>query len=404
MNSLSRRLAWLACSLLALCSLSEAVQAQVSIEVVASRGRDGINVASQRQRIGIADDGTIALGANTLSGTDRLLVAGPASNAFDAGVSARNGFDVAINNDSIVFVSGGQVLAMGRATTGVTDVAHDCADPLTPCGGTRHVSISSDGYFVVTSFDSFGGIYRGRIKNGWLVSGLDPVPPVQSTITALGIDVRIGGPMLILADYSASNAEIYGAFIEIPSKYGYFLYTAVSTRPRGGSEAPLSAMYGGYDTFALMPAQTDGLGTTLAPPALVRGALQSGRVASIRGTPLLTLQSAAGGSMDVNELGSAAVVATLASGWSGLFKFNTASAGATPLPLVTLGQRFGRCLDTVAAMHVLGTNDAGQIAVLAQVQGPLGTDTQVWRVTPTPTLPSTTTYCTSIRRFPIILP
>lgn len=394
----------LAYGVLALCSFAAGAHAQASVEVVASVRRDGTDPLSLNQRVGIADDGTIAFAANTPSGTNRLMVAGPASNAFDAGVSARNGSDVAINDDSIVFISGGQVLALRRGVAGATpSVVQDCADPLTPCGGTRHVSLSSDGYFAMTSYDSFGGIYRGRVQNGWLMTVLEPVPPVQSIITALGIDVRVGGPMLIQADYSALNAEIYGAFIEVPSRYGYFLYTSVSTRPRGGSEAPLSAVYGGYDTFALMPAQTDGLGTTLAAPALVRGATQSGRVSDVRGTPLLTLQSAAGGSMDVNELGLAAVVATLSNGWAGLFAFNTASATAAPVPLVTFNQRFGRCFDTVVEMRVLGMNDAGQIAVFARVQGISGNDTQIWRVTPTPTQASTTTYCTSIRRFPVII-
>jgi hypothetical protein len=405
MNGWRRGVSGLVHGVLALGLFAAGAQAQVSIEVVASLSRDGINAGSTRQQVGIADDGTIAFGANTLLGTDRLLVAGPGSNAIDAGVSARNGSDVAINDDSIVFIYGSQVLALSRTYAGATpNVVHDCLDPATPCGGTRHVAISSDGYFAITAFDSFGGIYRGRIQNGWLKTELFPVPPVQSTITALGIDVRIGGPMLIQADYAASNAEIYGAFIEVPSRYGYFLYTSVSTRPRGGSEAPVNAVYGGYDTFALMPAQTDGLGTTLAAPALVRGANQSGRVSDVRGTPLLTLQSVAGGSMDVNEVGAAAVVATLTNGWGGLFTFNTASTSATPLPLVSYWQRFGRCFDNVMDMRVLGMNDAGQIAVWAQVQGPLGgADTQIWRVTPTPTLPSTTTYCTSIRRGPIII-
>jgi len=404
MNSWRSGVSGLVYGVAALGLFTAGAQAQVRIEVVASSRRDGVDTGSTRQQVGIADDGTIAFAANTLSGTDRLLVAGPSSNAFDAGVSARNGSDVAINDDSIVFIYGPQVLALSRTVAGAApNVIQDCSDSTTPCGGTRHVSISSDGYFAMTTYDSYGGIYRARIQNGWLMTDLEPVPPVQSTITALGIDVRVGGPMLIQADYSALNAEIYGAFIEVPSRYGYFLYTAVSTRPRGGSEAPVNAVYGGYDTFALMPAQTDGMGTTLVGPALVRGAKQSGRIDQVRGTTLLALQSVAGGSMDVNEVGLAAVVATLPNGWAGLFSFNAASASATPAPLVAYGQRFGKCLDYVVDMRVLGANDAGQIAVWAQVQGLNGIDTQVWRVTPAPAQASTTTYCTSIRRFPIII-
>ncbi len=401
MNNSLRGASGLVFGVLALGLVTASARAQVNIEVVASLRRDGIDTESRRQRVGIADDGTIAFAADTPSGMNHLLLAGPIGNAVDLGLAASNGSDVAINDDSIVFISYGQVLALARGVAGATpNVVLDCTHASTPCGGVTHVSLSSGGYFAMTAFDSHGGIYRGRIQNGWLTTALKSVPPVQSTITALGIDVRDGGRMLIEADYAVPSAEVYGAFVIVPSSLIklpniYATYTAVSTRPRGGNEAPWSAVYGGYNTFALMPAQTDGMGTTLAGPALVRGASQSGRVAQVMGTPLLALQSVAGGTMDVNEVGLAATVATLPSGWAGLFAFDTASATAAPVPLVTFDQRFGSCLDRVIEMRVLGTNDAGQIAVWARVNGILGADTQVWRVTPTPGQASTISSCTA---------
>jgi hypothetical protein len=373
--------------------------AQVSIDVVASSQRDGITVMNRRQRIGIANDGTIAFGATTQWGMDRLLVAPPHGPATEVWVGAQNGGDVAINDDTIVIIYGSKVSSMKRdAPTASPNLVHDCQDPMTPCGGVRHISMSSDGYFAMTTFDSYGGIYKGRVQGGFLVSGLDPVPVLPNLITALGIDVRVGGPMLILADHAASNAEVYGAFLSVPSRYGFSIYTAVSTRPLGGNEAPLGATYGNYQTFALMPAQTDGAGNTLSGPAFVRGASQAYGTLQVTGTPLIQLQSVAGGSMDTNELGLAAIVATLPSGWSGLFTYDTATAGAQPVPLVRLNAQGLRrkCADETIGLHVLGTNASGQIALQARVLTSTGAiDTQIWRVTPTPGIATTTNYCAS---------
>src|SRR5690348_14732885 len=108
MSSFQRSVLGFAYGVLALGLWAGGARAQVSIEVVASARRDAIETASTRQQVGIADDGSIAFAANTAWGTDRLLLAGPTGNAFDAGASARNGSDVAINDDSIVFISGGQ--------------------------------------------------------------------------------------------------------------------------------------------------------------------------------------------------------------------------------------------------------------------------------------------------------
>jgi hypothetical protein len=379
--------------------------AQASIEVVASSRRDGISVSNFRQQIGIAEDGTIAFGANTAAGFDRLMIAGPSGIATDSGLSARNGGDVAINDDSIVFYYGSQVLAVRRDVPSTTaNVVQDCLDAATPCGGERHVSLSSDGYFAMTAYDSGGGFYKGRIRNGFVISGIEPVPVFPAFISALGVDARQGGPMMVLGDHSAQSAEVYGAFQTWPSRWAgyFFMNTAVSTRPRGGNEGPFAAAYGDLQPLALMPAQTDGMGTTLAGPALVRGAAQPYGTLQVTGTPLLPLQSAAGGSMDANDFGLAALVATLPSGWAGLFTFNTVAAGAQPVQLVALhvaGLR-RKCGDFPISMHVLGTNNAGQIAVLARVQDSTGIiDNQVWRVTPTPTQPTSTSYCWSPLRW-----
>lgn len=383
------------------CALDAAsAAAQASIEVVASSRRDGISVSNLGQQIGIAEDGTIAFGASTPAGLHRLVVAESGRAASDLGITARNGGDVAINDDSIVFFSDGQVLALRRDVPSTTPtLVHDCADPATPCGGQRHLSMASDGYFAMTAYDSGGGFYKGRVRRGFLVEGLDAVPVFSGFISALGIDVRVGGPLLILGDHTGQSAEVYGVFLSTPSRMGWTLInTAVSTRPRGGNEGPLAAAYGNYQTFMLMPAQTDGAGTTIAGPALVRGGSYAYGTLQALGTPVVPLQSVAGGSMDTNDLGLAAVVATLPSGWAGLFTFETAATGAQPLPLVALnGASLRRnCGDVPTSLRVLGTNNAGQVAVLARVRDTFGVvDNQLWRVTPTPTLPTTTTYCWS---------
>jgi hypothetical protein len=380
--------------------------AQASIEVVASSRRDGISVMNRRQQIGLAEDGTIAFGASTPAGFDRLMVAGPGSAAVDLGINARNGGDVAINDDSIVFMYSRQVLGLRRnpAST-ATNVLQDCLDPATPCGpGDVHLSMASDGYFGMTSWDSSGGFYKGRVRNGSLsLAELTPVPVFSGFITAFGIDVRRGGPMLIQGDHSAPNAEVFGAFLSTPFRNGWaIINTVVSTRPRGGNEMPVAAAFADLTPIALMPAQTDGLGTTLAGPALVRGASQPYGTWQVMGTPVLPLQSVAGGSMDANDLGLAAVVATLPNGWAGLFTFQALVAGAQPVPLISLNSATlrRRCGDFATSMHVLGTNNAGQMAVLARVVDGNGVvDNQVWRVTPTPTLPTTTSYCWTPRVF-----
>src|SRR5262245_43991399 len=99
-----------ACSVLA-ALVPHSARAQASIEVVSSLVRDGIDVPNNRQQIGIADDGTIAFAANTPFGTERLLIAFGGS-LDDLGLSARTGSDIAINDDSIVYISGAQVLAL----------------------------------------------------------------------------------------------------------------------------------------------------------------------------------------------------------------------------------------------------------------------------------------------------
>lgn len=391
------------CSMLALVALGgSSAFAQVGIEVVASAQRDGISVQNRRQKIGIADDGTIAFGATTPSGTDRMVIAPPGSTAIENGLSANNGLDVAINDTTVLYVSGSQVLAFRYDTLSAGPiVVQDCLDPATPCGGTRHVGMASDGYFAITAFDSYGGVYRGRIQSGRLTVPLASVPVLSGLISALGIDVRVGGPMLILGDHGAANAEVYGAFLSTPSRIGYFINTAVSTRPRGGNEGPWGASWGNYQTFALMPAQTDGANTIIAFPALVKGATQPYGTLQVTGTPVVPLLSVAGGSMDTNELGLAAVVATLQNGWAGLFTFDTATTGAVATQLVALNADIARrCYDRPTVLHVLGTNDAGQIAVLAQVLNSKGNvDTQIWRVTPTPGALSSTSYCMSPWRF-----
>lgn len=376
-----------------------AALAQVSIEVVASSQRDGISVLENRQRVGIANDGTIAFGANTTSGSNRLLIAPPHGAAAEAGLEARNGSDVAINDDSIVISYFGRVSAIRRdAPTASERLIFDCGTSSPPCRGVLHLSMSSDGYFAMTAYDSGGVFFKGRVQRGSLVTELEPVPVFTSLITALGIDVRVGGPMLILGDHVASNAEVYGAFLSVPWRSGFLIYTAVSTRPRGFNEAPLGATWGNFQTFALMPAQTDGAGNELIGPAFVRGAMQSYGTLQVAGTTLVPLQSVAGGSMDTNDRGLAAIVATLPSGWSGLFTYDTAIAGAVTVPLVQLNAAGLRrkCADQPIRMHVLGTNEAGQIAVLASISTSTGAvDTQVWRVTPTPGTQTTTNYCAS---------
>lgn len=374
--------------------------AQASIEVVASSRRDGISVSNFRQQIGIAEDGTIAFGANTPAGFGRLLVASPGVAASDIGIAANNGSDVAINDDSIVFVSGSQVLALRRdIPSTATNVVQDCLDPATPCGGTRHLSMASDGSFAMVAYDvGNGGFYKGRIRNGFVIEGISPLPVFSGFITGLGVDARRGGPMLIMGDHAGQNAEVYGAFQTWPSRWAgyFFLNTAVSTRPQGGNEAPFSATYGDLTPFALMPAQTNANGATVAGPALVRGGAYTYGTLQALGTPVLPLQSVAGGSMDANDLGLAAVVATLPNGWAGLFTFQALVAGAQPVPLVPLNVATlrRRCGDFATSMHVLGTNNAGQMAVLARVVDGNGiVDNQVWRVTPTPTLATTTSYC-----------
>jgi hypothetical protein len=374
--------------------------AQASIEVVASSRRDGISVINSRQQIGIAEDGTIAFGANTPAGLGRLVIAAPGSAAVDQAISANNGSDVAINDDSIVFVSGAQVVALRRDIPSTsTNVVQDCLDPATPCGGTRHLSMASDGSFAMVAYDGGnGGFYKGRIRNGFLVQGLDPAPVFSGFITGLGVDARRGGPMLVMGDHVGQNAEVFGAFQTWPSRWAgyFFINTAVSTRPHGGNEAPFAATYADLTPFALMPAQTDFNGATVAGAALVRGGTYAYGTLQALGTPVLPLQSVAGGSMDANDLGLAAVVATLPSGWAGLFTFQALVAGAQPVPLIPLNAATLRrkCGDFATNMHVLGTNNAGQMAVLARVVDGNGiVDNQVWRVTPTPTLSTTTSYC-----------
>jgi len=391
--------AWLACAV-TIGALPGAAQAQASIEVVASARRDGIDTPSLRQQIGIAEDGTIAFAATTPSGTHQLLIAEPGANAREVGIAAQSGTDIAINDESIVFFAGSQLQAVRRDLAAPPSVVQDCAVPSTPCGGLRQVGMASDGFFAMTAFDSSGGIYRGRIQKGRLSTVLESVPVPSGVITALGIDVRVGGPMLLLADHQGLGGEVYGAFAITPSRFGYLLGTMVSTRPRGGSEAPLGAVFGGYDTFALMPEQTDG-SLVLATPALARGDRHAYGMTHVPGIPVLPLQTAAGGSLDANELGLAAAVGTLTNGWSGLFTFDTATLGATAQALVALNRMIGRCTDTASSLHVLGTNGAGQMAVLARVLSAYGTlDTQVWRVTPTPGVRTTTTYCMAFKRLP----
>jgi hypothetical protein len=130
----------------------------------------------------------------------------------------------------------------------------------------------------------------------------------------------------------------------------------------------------------------------------VRGASQAYGTLQVTGTPLIQLQSVAGGSMDTNELGLAAIVATLPSGWSGLFTYDSATAGAQPVPLVRLNAQGLRrkCADETIGLHVLGTNASGQIALQARVLTSTGAiDTQIWRATPTPGIATTTNYCAS---------
>ncbi len=380
-----------------LCASATAAQAQVHIDVVASSVRDGINVPYLSQQMGIAEDGAIAFGAHTPLGQNRLLLAEPGRAVLDLNLSARAGSDVGINDDSVVFVSGAEVLAFPRSRRGTPVVLHDCTVSSTPCGGTRHVGLSSDGHVVVTAFDSIGGIYRGRVAKGRIARALTAAPVPAGFISALGVDVGAGGPFLLLGDHSAQSAEVYGAFSATKSLYR----TEVSTRPQGGSEAPLSAVYGGRDVFALLPAQTNGSGATLAAPALVSGLAQSYGSLQVQGTPLLTLGCVGGaqcpsvGSMDVNDFGVAAVVAQLTSGWTGLFAFDTTNTSSPPVLLTQLNAQLGKCVDRPVQLHVLGTNNSGQVAVLARVQWRKGTDTQVWRLTPTGTKPRTTSHCLS---------
>jgi hypothetical protein len=83
-----------------------AAHAQAGIEVLASVQRDGIEVRNGRAQVGIADDGTIAFPANTPAGINRLFLAVPGRGAQDVRVAADSLSDVAINDDSILFMNG----------------------------------------------------------------------------------------------------------------------------------------------------------------------------------------------------------------------------------------------------------------------------------------------------------